>query len=110
MTGSAFATAAKGPDGRPIIEVGELDYRGNKLRLMGTACVYEGNVLIRVEDQSGSFRTWNVPASAGGPQRGDWSAEVVIADTTTRVVIGQEEMEESAATKSAREVIIPVPS
>ena len=105
---SIATTEAVGLDGRPLIEVTAFNLSGQSLHIEGTAVVYEGNVMVRVVDRDGRTNISNVQASAGGPQRGVWSTDVAVSHSALRVIVGQEEMEEAAASRSSREVIIPV--
>lgn len=80
------------PDGRPLIEVTETNVTpSGSLVLGGTACVFEGNVLIYVVPRNGDEHFKFSQASAGGPERGTWSATIESHDMPARLFISDED-------------------
>lgn len=84
-----FNSSGVAPDGRPLMEVTLVTVEGKRIALRGTACVYEGNVLVRVD----SGQDLSVQASAGGPARGDWVAAFDVPVHPVEVSIGGEDAE-----------------
>ena len=110
MDNPTCATEAIAPDGRPLIEVGEVrEEVPGVLTLGGTACVFEGLVVIRVEHPDEATTRYFAQASAGGPERGTWTASIQVA-TDDVVVIGQTEMGEGPGASSipSREIAISI--
>lgn len=89
-----FASAGQGPDGRPLIEITRASAHKDVLDLEGTACVYEGNVIVQVGDptEGESEVSW-VQATEGGPGRGDWETSVSLSNQVTTISIGGEDAE-----------------
>jgi len=100
-----YATEAVSVDGRPLIEVLELEHRGDDLILAGTASVFEGTVVVRVSDRLGHVWTHTTQASVGGPERGDWQI-TVHARRGTLVEVSQPESSEGQATADRRRLQI----
>jgi hypothetical protein len=51
-------------------------YEAQVLHLVGTACAFEGNLLVEVADELGTKQHATAQASAGGPERGDWEMTI----------------------------------
>jgi hypothetical protein len=87
-----FSSVGQAPDGRPVIEVHDVEPSSAKLRLRGTASVHEGNVLIQLEFHDATPGEWHASqASEGGPGRGDWEIELPVQDWPVRIRIGEED-------------------
>lgn len=87
-----FRSSGNNVDGRAMVEVEYCEFRNGVLALAGTASAFEGNLLVFV--QYGGVRTdahLHTQASAGGPERGDWSIEVPIETLPVTVVVGDED-------------------
>lgn len=103
MTIPLFATQAVALDRRPLIEIWHASHHGERLTLSGTASVYEGNVLVEIQGRDGSTTIQHTQATTGGSGRGTWSIDIAITDAVS-LLIGQEEMEEAAATAATRRI------
>lgn len=96
-------------DRRPTIEVTSLERRHDEVSLRGTAVAYEGTVLFDVVDRDDNVvDTAFTTASAGGPSRGDWSITLPLPRDAAALIVRQEEMEEGAASASARRLVLPL--
>ena len=76
-----------GPDGRPLIELHTVIDHGDTVELAGTACMYEGALLVTVDDRRHQTVRL-VTATAGGPERGDWTTCIPAPERPARISIG----------------------
>jgi|SRR4051794_23020777 hypothetical protein len=99
-----FSSLGKATDGRPVVEVSNIELSLGTLRLRGTASVYEGNLLVHVQSHDGSPGEWHhSPASVGGPGRGMWEIELPVKLLPLRLQIGEEDAKSGGL--SARSVL-----
>ncbi len=96
-----YYSTRTGSDGRPIIEVTTLERYGDKIRMLGTASVYEGTVEIEVETEDSRiiYKT-TVQALRGGPQRGRWVTTIPFFDDASKLIVHESNME-----RTPREIV-----
>ncbi len=82
-------------DGLPFVTVRSAEKTKDGIVIEGTAIVYEATVVIRVIDDQDQL-LWHgfATASAGGPERGTFSATAPQVPGAQAVLLGPEEMEE----------------
>jgi hypothetical protein len=72
------ASDARAHDGRPVVEVTQIERQGRSWLLSGTAVVYEGTVQYRADGPNGTVAEGHAQATAGGPSRGRWKLKLPI--------------------------------
>jgi len=92
-------------DGRPVIEVTRFRVRNGVLTIGGSAVVYEGNVMLSLTHGTKMVARHSCQASTGGPERGEWVAEIALPKNADTVVVHQEVMEETPAEFTAAEEV-----
>lgn len=108
-----IGSPGRASDRRPLVEVTDVSASYAQLHLAGTACAFEGNLLIDVLDEEGDWQHFHTQASIGGPSRGEWSIDIPIRGNTLVVRLGDEDAREGGIAASSLveiQVEIPQPS
>ena len=108
-----IGSPGRASDRRPLVEVTDVFASDALLHLAGTACAFEGNLLIHVLDEEGDWKHFYTQVSIGGPSRGTWSIDVPIRGDTLVVRLGDEDPREGGIAASSLveiEVTIPQPN
>lgn len=85
-------------DGRPIVEVTSIVATDDSVRLSGTACVFEGNVIVDVRGD-GCWIRHHTQATAGGPNRGVWTIDLPAQRFPMRLRVGDEDAREGGISR-----------
>jgi hypothetical protein len=101
---SIAVTESIAPDGGPLISVDAVSRLKSGWQLRGTACVYEGTLLVECETVDGRLRHLSTTASAGGPRRGSWM--LAVEGDVRQVTLHPEEMQEGYRTAALRRVSV----
>lgn len=97
-----WSSSGQAPDGRPLTEVESVERSPDGLRLSGTACAFEGTMLLHVSESDGNERLVSTQASQGGPGRGTWSAELPVSSFPAQVTVSDEDPRDgSLSTRAA---------
>lgn len=105
-----IASSGVAGDGKPIVEVAEVTGIEKGLRLSGTACAFEGNVIIEVREAQSDWSRYHTQATIGGPDRGEWSIIVPVSRYPVTLRIGDEDAREGGiATQSLVEFAVEQP-
>jgi len=86
-----FKSSGDAPDGRAIVEVETCSYRSHVLTLAGTACAYEGNVILQMTNDQGHPQILFTQASASGPERGNWRIQTRVEQVPLDIRVGDED-------------------
>lgn len=105
-----IASSGMAGDGRPIVEVVAVFGTDRGFRVSGTACAYEGNVLIDVREAQSDWSHYHTQATIGGPHRGEWSIHIPVRNYPVSLRIGDEDAREGGiALRSQVEFVVEEP-
>lgn len=99
--GEVFESLSVAGDGRPILEVTVISATDDAVRLSGTACAFEGNVLIEVLDDKSRWIRHHTQATNGGPNRGEWTIELPVQRFPMRFRVGDEDAREGGISRGS---------
>lgn len=88
-------------DGRPIVEVTAIVATDNGVRLSGTACAFEGNVLVEVRDDESGWIRHHTQATTGGPNRGEWTIDLPAQRFPVWFRVGDEDAREGGISRGS---------
>lgn len=88
-------------DGRPIVEVTAIVATDDAVKLSGTACAFEGNVLIEVRDDISGWIRHHTQATRGGPDRGEWTIELAVQRFPIRFRVGDEDARDGGISRGS---------
>ncbi len=89
-----FGSRGTAPDGLPRVDVLSAYGDTEGLLLAGTACVYEGTVLVCATHGDAPDGIWYAAqATVGAPERGTWSLHLPLPTLPADVLIGEDDAE-----------------
>lgn len=89
---NVFSSLGEAVDGRPVVEVVNVEVSSGSVCLRGTASVYEGNLLVHLQTPDGSPGEWHsTQATIGGPGRGEWEIQLSVQAWPVSLQVGEED-------------------